>query len=106
MFDPFISRPSYVTDEMSKRAVQGSNIDADLISLLYSNIHTSVQVLQAVDKSETRHEHHLALLAVETTKLLRKDSSMFMPVLSKRHPQAIIFSASLLHKLYGHKLVS
>ncbi|KAH9752312.1 protein unc-13-like [Citrus sinensis] len=56
-----------------------------------------------VDKSEI-HEHPLALLAEETKKLLKRDSSIFMPILSKRHPQATIVSASLLHKLYGNKL--
>lgn len=62
--------------------------------------------MQVVDKSDTTHEHPLALLAEETQKLLRKDSTMFMPVLSKRHPQATVVSASLVHKLYGNKLVS
>ncbi|KAL5800807.1 hypothetical protein ACOSQ3_032439 [Xanthoceras sorbifolium] len=62
------------------------------------------RILQAVDKTSTTYEHPLALLAEETKKLLRKDSTMFMPVLSKRHPQATIVSASLLHKLYGNKL--
>ncbi|KAK4836551.1 hypothetical protein QYF36_024583 [Acer negundo] len=61
-------------------------------------------ILQAVDKTRTTYEHPLALLAEETKKLLRKDSTVFMPVLSKRHPQATIVSASLLHKLYGNKL--
>ncbi|KAH9752306.1 protein unc-13-like [Citrus sinensis] len=60
-------------------------------------------ILQVVDKSEI-HEHPLALLAEETKKLLKRDSSIFMPILSKRHPQATIVSASLLHKLYGNKL--
>ncbi|KAJ0101370.1 hypothetical protein Patl1_05305 [Pistacia atlantica] len=80
--------------------------DRDQIELyISSSIKNSfARVLQAFDKSDTRHEHPLALLAVETTKLLRKDSTMFMPILSKRHPQATIVSASLLHKLYGHKL--
>lgn len=52
------------------------------------------------------HEHPLALLAEELKKLLKKDSVTFMPVLSQRHPQATVVSASLVHKLYGHKLVS
>ncbi|KAK2634357.1 hypothetical protein Ddye_029149 [Dipteronia dyeriana] len=66
--------------------------------------HSFARILQAVDKTSTTYEHPLALLAEETKKLLRKDSTMFMPVLSKRHPQATIVSVSLLHKLYGNKL--
>lgn len=38
--------------------------------------------------------------------LLKKDSTVFMPILCQRHPNATIVSASLLHKLYGNKLVS
>lgn len=70
------------------------------------NIHFMLQILQAADKTSTTYEHPLALLAEETKKLLRKDSTVFMPVLSKRHPQATIVSASLLHRLFGIKLVS
>ncbi|XP_044461831.1 protein unc-13 homolog isoform X2 [Mangifera indica] len=90
--------------EAAMQSISASDCDQIELYISSSIKNSFARVLQAVDKSETRHEHHLALLAVETTKLLRKDSSMFMPVLSKRHPQAIIFSASLLHKLYGHKL--
>lgn len=49
-------------------------------------------------------EHLLALLAEKTKKLLKKDTTIFMPILSQRHSQATIISASLLHKLYGIKL--
>ena len=52
------------------------------------------------------HGHPLALLAEELKKLLKRESGMFMPVLSQRHPQATIVSASLVHRLYGNKLVS
>jgi hypothetical protein len=58
----------------------------------------------AIDRSDRNNEHHLALLAEETKKLMKKDSTIFMPILSQRHPQAIAFSASLIHKLYGNKL--
>lgn len=64
-----------------------------------------LQVLHSVEKSETNHEHSLALLAEETKKLLKRDSSLFIPILSQRDAQATIVSASLLHKLYGYKLV-
>lgn len=62
------------------------------------------RVLHSVEKSETNHEHSLALLAEETKKLLKRDSSLFIPILSQRDAQATIVSASLLHKLYGYKL--
>ncbi|KAA3453470.1 Error-prone DNA polymerase 2 [Gossypium australe] len=62
------------------------------------------KILQAVDKSDTMGEHPLALLAEEVKKLLKKDSTMFMPILCWRHPHATIVSASLLHKFYGNKL--
>lgn len=65
-----------------------------------------VQTLQVVERVDMSHEHPLALLAEELKKLLKKDSVTFMPVLSQRHPQATVVSASLVHKLYGHKLVS
>lgn len=65
-----------------------------------------MQILQVVDRLDMREEHPLALLAEETKKLLRKDLTMFIPILSLRHPQATIVSASILHKLYGNKLVS
>ncbi|KAG4950183.1 hypothetical protein AAZX31_15G216400 [Glycine max] len=60
-----------------------------------------VQVVERVDMS---NEHPLALLAEELKKLLKKDSATFLPVLSQRHPQATVASASLVHKLYGHRL--
>ncbi|KAF5735316.1 hypothetical protein HS088_TW15G00818 [Tripterygium wilfordii] len=62
------------------------------------------RILQSVEKSETMDGHPLAILAEETKKLLKKDSTIFTPVLSQRHPQAAVVSASLLHKLYGIKL--
>nr|CAD1838922.1 unnamed protein product [Ananas comosus var. bracteatus] len=58
----------------------------------------------AETKAETVHQHVLAFLAEEAMKLLKKDTTMFLPILSKWHSQAAVVSASLLHKLYGHKL--
>ncbi|KAL6880080.1 hypothetical protein ACP4OV_011645 [Aristida adscensionis] len=55
-------------------------------------------------KADTTHEHVLASLAVETKNLLKKDTTVFTPILSKWHPQAAVVSASLIHKLYGNKL--
>lgn len=65
-----------------------------------------LQTNQDVERFSNFHEHHLALLAEELKKLLKKDSVTFMPVLQQRHPQATVVSASLVHKLYGVKLVS
>lgn len=59
-----------------------------------------------IDRSDRNNEHPLALLAEETKKLMKKESTIFTPILSQRHPQAIAFSASLVHRLYGNKLVS
>uniref|UniRef100_A0A803MLD0 Uncharacterized protein n=1 Tax=Chenopodium quinoa TaxID=63459 RepID=A0A803MLD0_CHEQI len=65
----------------------------------------TLQTLHAVDTtSETVHEHPLTLLAEEIRKLLKKETTLFVPVLSWWHPQALVVSTSLLHKLYGMKL--
>ncbi|OMO87254.1 hypothetical protein COLO4_20721 [Corchorus olitorius] len=93
--------------EESDIAVQSSTVsDRDQIELyISSSIKNSfARILQAVDKSDSMGEHPLALLAEEVKKLLKKDSTNFMPILHRRHPQATIASASLLHKLYGNKL--
>lgn len=64
-----------------------------------------VKIAHSVEvKADTAHEHVLASLAEETKKLLKKDANIFSPVLSRWHPQAVVLSASLLHKLYGNKL--
>uniref|UniRef100_A0ACD5YWT2 Uncharacterized protein n=1 Tax=Avena sativa TaxID=4498 RepID=A0ACD5YWT2_AVESA len=64
-----------------------------------------VKIAHSVEvKADTTHEHVLASLAEETKKLLKKDTNIFVPVLSRWHPQAAVLSASLLHKLYGNKL--
>lgn len=65
-----------------------------------------LQVLHYVEaKTDSSHEHVLACLAEETKKLLKTDSTIFMPIFSKWHQLAPVASASLLHKLYGNKLV-
>ncbi|KAH0981892.1 hypothetical protein GBA52_009069 [Prunus armeniaca] len=83
-----------------------SSTDRDQIeSYISSSIKNAfTRILQSVEKSDSKHEHPLALLAEETKKLLKKDTTMFMPILSQRHPQATSVSASLLHRLYGNKL--
>lgn len=81
--------------------------DGDKIeSYVSSSIKSAfLRILQDVETmSNATDEHPLALLGEETKKLLKKDATIFMPVLSQWHPQAIVVSASLLHKLYGSKL--
>ncbi|PIA60119.1 hypothetical protein AQUCO_00400782v1 [Aquilegia coerulea] len=62
-------------------------------------------IAQDVDATaDSTHEHPLASLAEETKKLLKKDSTLFLPILSQWDPRATAISASLIHKLYGNKL--
>ncbi|KAK6228588.1 hypothetical protein SCA6_000928 [Theobroma cacao] len=92
--------------EESDIAVQSSTVsDRDQIELYISSSvkNSFARKLQTVDKSDAI-EHPLALLAEEVKMLLKKDSTVFMPILCQRHPNATIVSASLLHKLYGNKL--
>lgn len=73
----------------------------------YGNLFCYVQILHAVEATaDTATEHMLASLAEESKKLLKKDLTIFMPILSQWNPRASVVSASLLHKLYGNKLVS
>lgn len=60
---------------------------------------------EAEDKADSSGEHLLATLAEETKKLMKKDSTLYLPILAQWHPQAAVASASLIHKLYGQKLV-
>ena len=66
-----------------------------------------VQMLHDVDaNSDTTHDHPLTLLVEEIKKLLKKETTLFDPILSQWHSQVLVVSTSLLHKLYGMKLVS
>lgn len=56
--------------------------------------------------SDASDEHPLALLAEQTNKLLQREATIYTAVLSKWHDNATAVSASLIHKLYGIKLVS
>nr|XP_043620813.1 protein unc-13 homolog [Erigeron canadensis] len=89
-------------------AMQNASVtDGDKIeSYVSSSIKSAfVRILQDVETmSNATDEHPLALLGEETKKLLKRDATIFMPVLSQWHPQAVVVSASLLHKLYGSKL--
>ncbi|XP_010923473.1 protein unc-13 homolog isoform X2 [Elaeis guineensis] len=77
-------------------------IDAYISSSVKSAFARIMQAIEA--KSDAAHEHVLASLAEETKKLLKKDSNVFLPILSQWHQQAAVVSASLVHKLYGNKL--
>lgn len=66
-----------------------------------------VQTCQEVeDAADLEDQHMLATLADECKELLKTDTTKFMPVLSKWNPQATAFSATILHRFYGVKLVS
>ncbi|KAL6570126.1 Protein unc-13 [Orobanche minor] len=67
--------------------------------------HAFARIIQDVETlSDTTNEHPLSLLAEQTKKLLKKDTSMYLPILALRHHNAGAVSASLIHKLYGIKL--
>lgn len=98
---------------LARRLLQeehGSHVpvtDGDKIeSYVSSSIKSAfVRILQDVETmSNATDEHPLALLGEETKKLLKRDATVFMPVLSQWNPQGVVVSASLLHKLYGSKL--
>ncbi|KAK4414285.1 protein unc-13 [Sesamum alatum] len=81
--------------------------DAEQIVMYVSSSikHAFARIIQEVEAlSDTTNEHPLALLAEQTKKLLRKDTTMYLPILTLRHPNASAVSASLIHKLYGMKL--
>ncbi|KAL9233827.1 hypothetical protein vseg_008774 [Gypsophila vaccaria] len=81
--------------------------DEDQIELFVTSSIKSVfaRTLHTVDSvSETTHEHPLTVLAEEMKKILKKESSSFVPILSQWNSQALVISTSLLHKLYGSKL--
>ncbi|XP_023636309.1 uncharacterized protein LOC17883068 isoform X2 [Capsella rubella] len=92
--------------EESDRAMHSNSSEREQIeSYILSSIkNTFTRMSLTIDRSDRNSDHPLALLAEETKKLMKKDATVFMPVLSQRHPQAIAFSASLVHKLYGNKL--
>lgn len=93
--------------EESEMAMQRTSVmDHDQIeSFIASSIKNAfTRILVVVDKLDAMDEHPLALLAEEIKKLLKKESTIFTPILSQRNPQAIVVSASLVHKLYGNKL--
>ncbi|GMP41112.1 hypothetical protein CsSME_00011319 [Camellia sinensis var. sinensis] len=89
--------------EMAVQSVTDRDQIETYIALSIKNAFT--RTLQEVETTaDARNEHPLALLAEQTKNLLKKDDTMFLPILSQRHPQATVVSASLLHNLYGNKL--
>ncbi|WJX87292.1 Protein unc-13 [Trifolium repens] len=91
-------------DTTDIQSLQVSDRDQIEMYVTSSIKHAFARINQVVERVDMSNEHPLALLAEELKKLLKKDSATFMPVLQQRHPQATIVSASLVHKLYGHKL--
>ncbi|KAI5083096.1 hypothetical protein GOP47_0002839 [Adiantum capillus-veneris] len=64
-----------------------------------------VRALKEVDaKQESENEHPLAVLAADVQILVKKDATLFAPILSRWHPHAVPFSASLYHNLYQKEL--
>lgn len=55
--------------------------------------------------SDVNGGHILALLAEELQSIAERENNIFNPVLSQWFPEAVVFSSSLLHKLYREKLV-
>lgn len=90
--------------DASTQSLPISDRDQIEVYITSSIKHAFTRTNQVVERVDMSHEHHLALLAEELKKLLKKDSTTFMPVLQQRHPQATVVSASLVHKLYGVKL--
>ncbi|CAI9102753.1 OLC1v1001072C1 [Oldenlandia corymbosa var. corymbosa] len=86
----------------SEPATDSEQIELYVLSSIKSAYVRLVKDIEMV--SDATHEHPLALLAQQTKKLLKKEASTYMPILSQRHPNAVAVSASLLHKLYGIKL--
>ncbi|KAL8061867.1 hypothetical protein ABFX02_02G110600 [Erythranthe guttata] len=67
--------------------------------------HAFARIIEDVETLvDSTNEHPLALLAEETRKFLKKDTTMHLPILTQRHPNAGAVLASLVHKLYGIKL--
>ncbi|XP_045800575.1 protein unc-13 homolog isoform X1 [Trifolium pratense] len=91
-------------DTTDIQSLQVSDRDQIEMYVTSSIKHAFARINQVVERVDMSNEHPLALLAEELKKLLKKDSATFMLVLQQRHPQATIVSASLVHKLYGHKL--
>ncbi|PIN14077.1 hypothetical protein CDL12_13314 [Handroanthus impetiginosus] len=81
--------------------------DAEQIEVYVSSSikHAFSRIIQDVETLfDTTIEHPLAILADQTKKLLEKDITMYLPILTSRHRNASAVSASLIHKLYGIKL--
>ncbi|GAB2282430.1 Protein unc-13 [Dionaea muscipula] len=91
--------------ESGVQLFQRSDLDQIELYITSSVKNAFSRVFQTIDAaSEAMHEHPLTLLAEETKKLLKKDTTLFLPILSQWHPQTTVVSASLIHELYGVKL--
>ncbi|KAJ3681258.1 hypothetical protein LUZ60_015747 [Juncus effusus] len=92
--------------EESERQISDTTNRDQIDHYINSSVKTAFLKIShlADSKADTTNEHVLFCLAEETKKLMKKDSSLYLPILAQWHSQAAIVSASLLHKLYGHKL--
>ncbi|WOL02939.1 hypothetical protein Cni_G11658 [Canna indica] len=83
------------------------SLDADQIETYISSSIKSAftRITHATEvRADRGHEHVLTSLAEETKRLLKKDTTIFAPILSPWYSKAAVFSASLLHKFYGSRL--
>ncbi|KAL6495753.1 Protein unc-13 [Orobanche gracilis] len=94
--------------EKTELAMQSAPLtDTEQIEIYVSSSikHAFARIIQDVETlSDTTNGHPLSLLAEQTKKLLKNDTSMYLPILALRHHNAGAVSASLIHKLYGIKL--
>ncbi|KAI3445159.1 hypothetical protein Pfo_001824 [Paulownia fortunei] len=91
--------------ELAMQAAPLTDIEQIEIYVSSSIKHAFARIIQDVETlCDTTNEHPLTLLAEQTKKLLKKDTTMYLPILVLRHRNASAVSASLIHKLYGIKL--
>ena len=70
-------------------------------------LYPPLQIIQDVETlSDSTNEHPLALLAEQAKKLVKNSTTMYFPILTLRHQNASAVAVSLIHKLYGIKLVN
>lgn len=96
-----------LSEEPQKAMEFGSSTGTEQIELYVTSSvkNAFARIIRDVEMmSDASDEHPLALLAEQANKLLKREATIYMPVLSKWQDNAIAVSASLIHKLYGIKL--
>ncbi|KAL4203380.1 hypothetical protein AMTRI_Chr01g103720 [Amborella trichopoda] len=81
--------------------------DQDQIeSYISSSIRAAfARIVESVDaKADSEREHRLTSLAEEVRKLLKRESTIYSPILARWNSQAVVISAALVHQLYGKQL--